>query len=127
MIKDFRDNNIELLGEFPSCNGTNAKVIESEEVTDDQEPYIKPLAEAVSYEEKVTADNMMACAHRVQKWLTEIYINEILVFTANDLDRQYHAELNNAHPIAYALKGSSMSNECFKQMVQDVITACEKA
>ena len=132
MIKDFQDNNIELLGEFPSCNATNAKVIESEEVTDDQEPYIKPLAEAVSNEEKVTADDMMACAHRVQKWLTEIYqlcrttANEILVFTANDLDRQYHAELNNAHPIAYALKGSSMSNECFKQMVQHVITACEE-
>ena len=132
MISEFQDNNVELLGEFPSCNATNYQVHESEEANGDHEPYIKPVEEALFNGDKVTSDDMMSCAHRAQKWLTEIYrlcrttASEIFVFTANDLDRQYHSELNNAHPIVYALKGSSMTNECFKRMTQHVIAACEE-
>ena len=45
---------------------------------------------------------------------------------ANDLDRKYHAEISNAHPVAYALKGSSMTNDCFMKMLRFVIEKCEE-
>ena len=68
----------------------------------------------------------------MQKWLDEVYMichtsaTEILVFMANDLDRTFHMEINNAHPIAYALKGSSLSNEVFGKMLEHVINKCEE-
>ena len=43
----------------------------------------------------------------------------------NDLDRSYHFEINNAHPLSYALKGSSLPSLNFRSMVDYLIQECE--
>lgn len=52
--------------------------------------------------------------------------SEILVFIAIDLGIHYNAEIINSHPVAHALTGISMSNECFSEMVWHVIGICEE-
>lgn len=77
---------------------------------------------------------MVSPDHHLQKWQTDTYnlcrttASEILVFMANDLDRKYHPEIANAHlhVIAYAMKGSSMTNDCFRSMLQYVIERCQE-
>jgi hypothetical protein len=44
----------------------------------------------------------------------------------NDFDRLYNAEVNIAHPVAYAMKGSSMNNKTFMTMMTHVISESEK-
>jgi hypothetical protein len=68
----------------------------------------------------------------VRKWiedaheLTTTVAAKILVYMVNDLDRTYDSEANIAHPIAYAMKGSSMTNKVFQEMSNKVIAGCEE-
>ena len=49
---------------------------------------------------------------------------EILVFVIADLDRLQISDIPQAVPIAYALKGYSMSVELMRRMLYDVLEAC---
>ena len=44
----------------------------------------------------------------------------------NDFDRLYNAEVNVAHPVAYAMKGPSMNGSTFRNMMELVISESEK-
>ncbi|MEW8545065.1 MAG: YqaJ viral recombinase family protein, partial [Candidatus Thiodiazotropha sp.] len=87
--------------------------------------------EVTKTEENITCDTMLSTLFHLDKWLKHTYelnrslASEILVFMVNDLNRQYHFEISNSHPIAYAMKGSSLPANNFRQMVDHVIAACE--
>lgn len=129
MIDAFLLNNVTFVGEFPSCTVVRLpqKVLFSE-----GEPYVQNPTNDREKEPSFNVENILSTLHALQKWQSEVYqicrtsATEILMFKANDLDRKFHMEMNNAHPIAYALKGSSLSNEVFGKMVEYVINKCEE-
>ncbi|MEW8547461.1 MAG: hypothetical protein AB2693_28475 [Candidatus Thiodiazotropha sp.] len=43
----------------------------------------------------------------------------------NDVDRMYKDEISNATPIAYAMKGPSMTTEIFRKMMGEVMSHCK--
>jgi len=126
-IDEFCKTHVNFVAEFPSCRAINVP-------KDDSIISNTPYAWKENYEleqSTVSVETVSAALHDCLKWLDTAYnlcrtvTTEMLVFMANDLDRVYHAEINNAHPVAYALKGPSMSNEAFGGMVEQVIGACE--
>lgn len=126
LIDNILDNNVSFLAEFPSCIATNIPSdIGPEDATNDNSfcPYVR--TEHVEPQDSVVkTDTILNCLHATKKIINEAYnlcrtvATEILVFMVNDLDRTYQAEMNNAHVIAYAMKGSSMTNHVFSKMVE---------
>ena len=133
MVDRFLDTNVTLVGEFPSCSVpfTPPDVQFSE-----CDPHTNSVAVGKSQEKNeeylLSVDHVLNTVHSLQKWQDEVYTicrtpaTEILMFMSNDLDRRFHMEINNAHPIAYALKGPSMSNDAFGNMVEHLIEKCEE-
>ncbi|KAH3813853.1 hypothetical protein DPMN_142323 [Dreissena polymorpha] len=127
-IRVFTQSHVTLIGEFRACSAiklSNTECIE--------EGAYKKGARSRNNGRKVTGiDKLRDCLQCVRKWFEEAYellrvvASEILVFMVNDLDRIYHSDLNNAHPIAYALKGPSMSTEVLRNMTEEVIKTCEE-
>ena len=124
-VKGFVETNVSFVGEFPSCSA-----IEDTKKTDSQgDRYVKPVMK----EKPSVAVNLSkvhdTLAH-IGRWLETTYnllrtvASEILVFMLNDLDRVYDMEINNAHPIAYALKGPSMSVDIMRNMMAAVLAKC---
>ena len=94
-------------------------------------PYVKPNASDGTIKTWLISD-LQDCLVSVQKWINSTYYysrtvaTEILVYMLNDLDRRYQMETNIAHPIAYAMKGTSLKGETFTAMIDHVINNCEK-
>ena len=126
MIESFRKQNVKFIGEFPSCSvesnpqdvkyeGGSGHTFNSNTIIEHQE---------------IRCVEVLKPIHELSKVIDDIYklsrtsASEILVFMASDLNRSYNEELNNAHPIAYALKGASMTNEVFTNMMQHVVEKC---
>ena len=120
MVDQFLETNVTLIGEFPSCSVAFTP-LEEEFSTGD--PHVNKVTDKKhqdsSEQSLLSVEKVLSTVHSLQKWQDEVYTicrtpaTEILMFMANDLDRKFHMEINNAHPIGYALKGSSMSNEAF--------------
>ena len=126
MIESFRKQNVKFIGEFPSCSvksnpqdvkyeGGSGHTFNSNTIPEYQE---------------IRCVKVLKPIHELSKVIDDIYklsrtsASEILVFMASDLNRSYNEELNNAHPIAYTLKGASMTNEVFTNMMQHVVEKC---
>lgn len=122
MIDEFQRKNVVFIGEFPSCI---AAFTQSNVTFDGDKVSTKGYRD-------VQCDVILKSLHELSRTLDDIYkicrtsASEILVLMACDLNRTYHAEMNNAHPIAYALKGASMTNEVFGKMLDHVIQKCEE-
>ena len=52
-----------------------------------------------------------------QYQFTRVLATEILVFVITDLDRLFHFEHNNAHILAYGMKGSSLLTDTYRKML----------
>ena len=116
------------IGEFPSCTAHN-KEKESENIYD---RFVKHLSCNADDMESITLSRLQDSFINFKRWLQTMYnllrtvASEILVFMLSDLDRIYDMECNNAHPVAYALKGPSMSTDIFSKMMEKVISEYEK-
>ena len=73
---------------------------------------------------------MLTNWHDMNESLTEAYslgkhlASEVLIFLISDLDRIHESEKQYAVPVAYALKGYSLTSTVLKQMIDDVLTKC---
>lgn len=128
-VKDFVTNNATFIGEFPSCTAFNKDA--DDNINDNC--YVKHTdVDHDPQVETVSISQIQDILVQVKTWLKITFdllrstASEILVFMLNDLDRIYNMETNNAHPIAYALKGPSMSTEVFGKMMENVINECER-
>jgi hypothetical protein len=95
-ITAFPKASCKLIGEFPS-------------ITRLDDTHAEP------FEPSLDSEAVMRVNRSVKRWINTAYqltrkeATEILVFMVNDLDSHFHAELNNSYPVAYAMKGPSMS------------------
>ena len=127
-IQIFLDNHVSLIGEFPSLT---VKPVLNNNVGNVCSTHINPPDRCIVTTQDIFSEEIDLALHECRKWFVNAYhlcrsvASEVLVFMLNDLDRKYHTEHNNAHPIAYAMKGSSLTTEVFRNMVQGVINACE--
>ena len=127
----YLEEHTKIICELPSLKVENSN--QSDSSTEGNEsPFATPLPlDAEKEEEYVKCDTVLSTLFQVNKWLKHTYelnrsvASEILLFMANDLDRQYNPEGNNSHPIAYAMKGSSLPLKNFRLMVDKVIEECE--
>ncbi|XP_053404619.1 uncharacterized protein LOC128558653 [Mercenaria mercenaria] len=129
-VADFADTNVVFVGEFPSCHAFRSSGIGIDE--SETNSYQTQRTDTSKINSDIDVEIILTFLRSVHKWQKESYnicrtvATEILMFMANDLDRYYKQEISNAHPIAYALKGPSMTNECFAKMVAHVIQSCEQ-
>ena len=125
LIREYVEKKVEFLGEFPSCQAQTDKVWDIAETNTDC-PYIEPSSPERMIKSSVISD-LQDCLVSAKKWINSAYYysrtvaTEILVYMLNDLDRFYQIETNIAHPIAYALKGTSLKGETFTAMLEHVI------
>ncbi|XP_060583246.1 uncharacterized protein LOC132739551 [Ruditapes philippinarum] len=129
MINEYQQRKVSFLGEFPFCSVKQTPK-DVEFVTGG--PHVmNTKKQPVESHDGARTDNVLSLLRGLEKWFDEVYqlcrtsATEILMFMVNDLDRKFHLEINNAHPVAYALKGSSMTFEVFKLMIEHVIKKCE--
>ena len=129
-MKDYVEKNVEFLGEFPSCQVQSEESKDVADVHTDY-PYVKPKATDRTIQTYMISD-LQDCLVSAKKWVESAYYysrtvaTEILVYMLNDLDRCYQMEANIAHPIAYAMKGTSLKGETFTAMIDYVIKHCEE-
>lgn len=128
-INDFCTNNIKLVGEFPSCS---VLFTPADVCFDGCQPHTSFSSSGNNENCAITFEMLLKNLNGLVTWHNSVYrlcrtsATEILLFMANDLNRNYHAELNNAHPIAYALTGPSMTNDIFRQMFNSAVNKCEE-
>ena len=129
-VADFVKNNTVLLGEFPSM--TTRQMSQPEDEISGMSAYIYPKRTGVAdRNSRKNVQDAIDVLFATKSWIQRTYhllrnvASEILVFMANDLDRSFNSELNNAHPLAYAMKGPSMSVEVLRNMMNHLIDECE--
>ncbi|KAK7105400.1 hypothetical protein V1264_016787 [Littorina saxatilis] len=123
-ISKYLESSIEFVAEFPSINVDKSNVYKEisqqssvgSEVTND--PKLERVSRALR-----SLKMWFSTAHSLLRQLA----TEILVFMLNDTDREFQMDINNAHPVAYAMKGPSMNVDTFRQMTNHVISQCEEA
>lgn len=126
-IQTFLKTNVTFLGDFMSCRTLSTDGASN---NSNSNPYMYPVKQS-SKERKLRTTDLIDCLISTKKWIEEVYeltrtvASEILVYMVNDFDRMYNPEVSLAHPIAYAMKGSSMNNIIFRKMTDEVISQCE--
>ena len=124
-VKKFTETNFTLLGEFPACKAVIPSFLMNGQEQEHSEPYLKPNIRPRA-PGNVSISHFQESLVIAKKWFDHTYqllrsvASEILVFMVNDLDRMFHMELSNAHPIVYALKGPSMKADAFRNMTDNV-------
>lgn len=126
----FQSTNTTLIGEFPSTKVVSRNTTQL--VSDDtHNPYIR-AGKCSRQERQVELSDVQNTLETLKMWFIDTYeclpsvASEILVFMVSDLDRMYNMESENAHIVAYAMKGPSMRNDILRKMIHDVISTCEK-
>lgn len=115
-VIEFSDTSCTFLGEFPSVKTTSQASV----------------ASTVTSHFHAEVDSVLRDIRCLKRWYEEAHeltrkeATEILEFMLSDLDRHFQLEKENALPIAYAMKGPSLSHEVFKKMMDFVIKECEK-
>jgi hypothetical protein len=119
-IKEFCENNVHLVAEFKSkialpCSHSSTESWRLSHTCKE------------STEEEVGLADLQRCCMRADEAISTCHrlscrkASEVLVFLLADLDRIYKPEVPHAFPVAYALKGYSMSSETMRKMIQDVL------
>ena len=127
MIQDTLRDNVELIGEFPSVN---AEVTSALTTSINDQHHRDPVA--VDYGDKyLYIEDVLSTLHQCKQVLSDQYqstrvlATEILVFVITDLDRLFHFERNNAHILAYGMKGSSLLTDTYRKMLLYVLSLCK--
>lgn len=124
-LKIFRENFAELICEVPSVKGTDCSLSQTSLDT----PYAFPVPiEGVTE----SSDEIEVLATEVRSALKEAYqicrrkASEVLVWLISDTERCYNPEIPHSLPVAYALKGYSLSTPIMRAMHNDILQECYK-
>lgn len=123
-IKQFVENNVIFLCEFPSVQGIECSLESQGTFCYHQRNTKKtmPLLMDTSFVKKVLCqcESTMKRAYE----LSRTRATEFLGFMVSDLDRTYDAEMHHAIPVAYGLKGYSLPTSTLREMVEHVVQVC---
>ena len=135
LLKSYGEENVEVIGEFPSVFASNVNRTHSSTVTretndiETMKPHISP--EVLNYQKKrVSLEDVQSTLHDVIKnmdtfyQLTRSLATEVLVFVMTDLDRVIQFEQTNTHIIAYGMKGPSLKTDTYRSMLMHVMSEC---
>ena len=115
------------------CEVPSMKVHEDySELHKDQSPYYVPEIEYLrNVSDSTIATKLKAICRVTKDLVSEVYklqrrkATKILAFVISDMDRIHDGEHPNQIPIAYALKGYSLSTEKLREMIDVVQKKCK--
>lgn len=124
-LKAFNDKNVRLLAEMPSV-----QVVEDDLTDVHGTPYMEARGVRVRTQSTSIAtltDLVTRCENKLKEahQLHRKKASEILAFILSDIDRIWKPEIPHHLPIAYALKGHSITNDILRKMLADVLAATE--
>lgn len=112
-VKEFPEVSCQFLGEFSSI-----KYLTDHDIRENVNELSK-------------MDTVLRDMQTLKRWFKRSYeltrreATEILVYMISDLDRKFHMEVENSFPIAYAMKGPSLSSDAFREMTEHVMKECQ--
>ncbi|CAG2249712.1 unnamed protein product [Mytilus edulis] len=124
-LHTFRDECTEFICEVPSIKATACSLSQTNTVL----PYVFPVAhDAISSSFK----DIAVLLSEVKSTLKEAYeicrrkASEVLVWLLSDTDRNYNPEVPNSIPIAYAMKGYSLTTTTMRAMHSGILQTCHE-
>ena len=126
-INEFVENNVEFLAEMTSLKASDC---EHSNTSGENEKFCSHKSEHKTG--MLTVRETMECLHNCDKHIENAYkltkakACEFLGFMISNLDREYKTEQLHSIPIAYGLKGYSMSTDTLRSMIEDVLRHCKE-
>ncbi|CAC5388828.1 unnamed protein product [Mytilus coruscus] len=120
----YRKTCVEFLCEIPSIKCTSNGISQ----TTTETPYVFPLhvhrenEETESNIEIVLTESVYDIKESSQ--ICRRKAREVLVWLLSDSDRQWHPEMPNSVPIAYVMKGYSLSTNIMRSMHDNILEVC---
>ena len=128
-LESYINNNSRLLVEVPSCfgmqSGLNESMANGPYYIPPQKQFTLATAQSIANEIKVLCANTLGMLQEGFQ-LLRCKATEVLAFIISDIDRQFSPSLPPHMPIAYALKGSSLSIETLRELLTKVRVACQE-
>lgn len=133
-IKEFCEENVTFLAEVPSlkaiseCNHPSVSQKE-EEIGHHSHNEMNKDKRTLALQE-CTIPDMLTNWYEMKESLLEAnslgrhLASEVLVFLISDLDRVHKRERQHAVPVAYALKGYSLTSDLLREMLDEVLKRC---
>jgi hypothetical protein len=129
-LEKYIKDNSQIVAEVPSCKGTTA-VLNPRNATG---PYHTPptpdfiltSSQSVANDIKVLCANSIPIVEEGFQLLRE-KASEILAFIITDTDRKFSTTIPPHMPLAYAMKGRSLSIATFRQMMRRVRIRCQES
>ena len=125
----FIQENVEFILEVPSCTASGHSTVT---YTIENLPYLFPIEVLSPDSPSQCAVDPQALGANVSESIEEGYrlnrkkAKEILAFVLSDTDRIWSPEQPHHLPVAYALKGASITVQTVGEMVSEVREQCEK-
>ena len=122
-FKEYKENFTRFICEVPSAKGTASALSQ----TTLQTPYV---FSASFCEETSSCDDIEILATEIKGAIRESYqicrkkASEVLVWLLSDTDRLFHPEIPHSLPVAYAMKGYSLSTPIMRAMHEDILQKC---
>ena len=116
-LTSYVDTNVELMAELSSIEGRYLVESMNDQIFSHREDRLDSLREDL-----INIDNNVQRAYN----LTRKKASELLGFMISDLDREYSFDQLHSVPIAYGLKGYSLSCSVLRKMTEMVLGECFK-
>ena len=131
-IKEYTEECVELLAEFPSCNSSVCTHTGKTYQIENARGYhaSPPNRDSSVKQTYARLTKIGQTIMRTVKCIEEMYDvlrtpgKEVLVTLLSDMDRMKQSEHAHAIPIAYGLSGYSLKVEVIRSMVAEITTAC---
>ena len=121
-LKSFCETNVEFVAEVPSvravlCNHSNDCDGQHRHYHTTPDNDCKGMTLKTFHQSVLSVHRLLDDAHM----LTSPLATEIVVFMMSDLNRSYDPEKPHAVPVAYGLRGYSMTQDVMRKMIDDVL------
>jgi hypothetical protein len=131
-LQQFVEKNVTFLGEFPSRKSaeSNQKIF-PKGPQNQTEPYLpKSIREEAPHPALDACTKLINAVAKAKDCLTSLHnlgrrkAAEVLVWLAQNVNRDWNPEMPNSVPIAYALQGYSLSAKTMRSMCNAILQAC---
>jgi hypothetical protein len=129
-LKKYVDENVRFIGEVPSARSSHLCGHPQTSQTDFGHNNHGPNTERE--QSVLTIANLRALLQNVRKSVEEAgtlsrnLASEVLVFLIADLDRVHQREKTHALPVAYGLKGYSLTSSALRMMLEEVVKKAQQ-
>ena len=129
LLQDYVNSNMCIIGEVPSVQQSQ---LEGKDLLKGNEPHTLQCVprRKLALSKSSIATQLCSVCRTSKDLIEEVYdlqqrkATELLAFVVSDTDRIHNAEKPNQIPIAYALKGHSLTCDVLRQMIDQVHDRC---